>query len=165
MKKNNLIWTYILIWISNSNLKDIFVSSRTDKLAFSFHCCRDGRVGCPFYHSIHCCICKGTKQNREKAKNRYPQPRYHLNLCPFCPSYMVFLELNYLLWYCLILQDCHYFFVDHSDESRTMVVEQEDCSFHHPEQEQGGSSASINTQDSESKLIVWLYWKVCFFFI
>ncbi len=45
-------------------------------------------------------------------------------------------------------------FVDHSDESRTMVVEQEDCSFHHPEQEQGGSSASINTQDSESKLIV-----------
>ncbi|XP_073679456.1 tumor necrosis factor receptor superfamily member 9a [Garra rufa] len=43
---------------------------------------------------------------------------------------------------------------DHSDESRIMVVEQEDCSFRHPEQEQGGSSESINTQDSESKLIV-----------
>ncbi|KAK2885471.1 hypothetical protein Q8A67_016308 [Cirrhinus molitorella] len=43
---------------------------------------------------------------------------------------------------------------DRSDESRIMVVEQEDCSFRHPEQEQGGSSESINTQDSESKLIV-----------
>uniref|UniRef100_A0A673IZ88 Tumor necrosis factor receptor superfamily member 9-like n=1 Tax=Sinocyclocheilus rhinocerous TaxID=307959 RepID=A0A673IZ88_9TELE len=40
------------------------------------------------------------------------------------------------------------------DESRIMTVEQEDCSFRHPEQEQGGSSESINTQDSESKLIV-----------
>uniref|UniRef100_A0A9J7ZN04 Tumor necrosis factor receptor superfamily, member 9a n=4 Tax=Cyprinus carpio TaxID=7962 RepID=A0A9J7ZN04_CYPCA len=43
---------------------------------------------------------------------------------------------------------------DHSDESRIMVVEQEDCSFRQPEQEQCGSSESINTQDSESKLIV-----------
>lgn len=43
---------------------------------------------------------------------------------------------------------------DRSDESRIMVVEQEDCSFRHPEQEQGGSSDSINTQDSDSKLIV-----------
>ncbi|XP_050952022.1 tumor necrosis factor receptor superfamily member 9a isoform X2 [Labeo rohita] len=43
---------------------------------------------------------------------------------------------------------------DRSDESRIMIVEQEDCSFRHPEQEQGGSSESINTQDSESKLIV-----------
>lgn len=38
-----------------------------------------------------------------------------------------------------------------------MVVDQEACSFRHPEQEQGGSSESISTQDSESKLIVWLY--------
>ncbi|XP_043080397.1 tumor necrosis factor receptor superfamily member 9a [Puntigrus tetrazona] len=43
---------------------------------------------------------------------------------------------------------------DHSAESRIMVVDQEDCSFRHPEQEQGGSLDSINTQDSESKLIV-----------
>ncbi|XDV46187.1 hypothetical protein PO909_014122 [Leuciscus waleckii] len=43
---------------------------------------------------------------------------------------------------------------DRSDESRIMVVEQEDCSFRHPEQEQGGSSESISTQDSDSKLIV-----------
>ncbi|KAK9954114.1 hypothetical protein ABG768_016213 [Culter alburnus] len=43
---------------------------------------------------------------------------------------------------------------DNSDESGIMVVEQEDCSCHRPEQEQGGSSESINTQDSESKLIV-----------
>uniref|UniRef100_A0A8C2DYU3 Tumor necrosis factor receptor superfamily, member 9a n=1 Tax=Cyprinus carpio TaxID=7962 RepID=A0A8C2DYU3_CYPCA len=43
---------------------------------------------------------------------------------------------------------------DHSDVSRIMIVEQEDCSFRHPEQEQGSSSESINTQDSESKLIV-----------
>lgn len=35
-----------------------------------------------------------------------------------------------------------------------MIVEQEDCSCRRPEQEQGGSSESINTQDSESKLIV-----------
>ncbi|XP_051518759.1 tumor necrosis factor receptor superfamily member 9-like isoform X2 [Myxocyprinus asiaticus] len=40
------------------------------------------------------------------------------------------------------------------EDSRIMIVEQEDCSFHHPEQEQGGSSESISTQDSESKLIV-----------
>ncbi|XP_056096367.1 tumor necrosis factor receptor superfamily member 9a [Rhinichthys klamathensis goyatoka] len=39
------------------------------------------------------------------------------------------------------------------DESRIMVGEQADCSFRHPEQEQG-SSESINTQDSDSKLIV-----------
>ncbi|XP_051735055.1 tumor necrosis factor receptor superfamily member 9a [Ctenopharyngodon idella] len=43
---------------------------------------------------------------------------------------------------------------DNSDESRIMIVEQEDCSCRRPEQEQGGSSESINTQDSESKLIV-----------
>ncbi|XP_051516927.1 tumor necrosis factor receptor superfamily member 9-like [Myxocyprinus asiaticus] len=41
-----------------------------------------------------------------------------------------------------------------SEVSRNMIVEQEACSFHHPEQEQGGSSESISTQDSESKLIV-----------
>lgn len=41
-----------------------------------------------------------------------------------------------------------------SEDSRIIVVEQEACSFHHPEQEQGGSSESISTQDSESKLIV-----------
>uniref|UniRef100_UPI003F4A93E8 tumor necrosis factor receptor superfamily member 9a isoform 3 precursor n=1 Tax=Danio rerio TaxID=7955 RepID=UPI003F4A93E8 len=41
-----------------------------------------------------------------------------------------------------------------SDDSTIMVVEQEHCSFHHPEQEQGGSSQSINTENSESKLIV-----------
>ncbi|KAK3518837.1 hypothetical protein QTP70_014993 [Hemibagrus guttatus] len=35
-----------------------------------------------------------------------------------------------------------------------MVEHEEACSFHQPEQEQGGSSESINTQDSESKLIV-----------
>ncbi|XP_056305707.1 tumor necrosis factor receptor superfamily member 9a isoform X2 [Danio aesculapii] len=43
---------------------------------------------------------------------------------------------------------------DNSDDSTIMVVEQEHCSFHHPEQEQGGSSQSINTENSESKLIV-----------
>ncbi|XP_052449950.1 tumor necrosis factor receptor superfamily member 9a [Carassius gibelio] len=43
---------------------------------------------------------------------------------------------------------------DDSDVSSIMIVEQEDCSFRHPEQEQGSSSESINTQDSESKLIV-----------
>lgn len=43
---------------------------------------------------------------------------------------------------------------DNSVDSGIMVVEQEDCSFHHPEQEQGGSSQSINTENSESKLIV-----------
>lgn len=73
-------WTaYVSIWMSNSYLKDNFVSSRTEKMASSFHCCRDGRVCCPLYHSISGCICKGTKQNRE-AKNRYPWPRYNLNL-------------------------------------------------------------------------------------
>ncbi|XP_056588900.1 tumor necrosis factor receptor superfamily member 9a [Triplophysa dalaica] len=41
-----------------------------------------------------------------------------------------------------------------SEDSRIMVVDQEACSFRHPEQEQGGSSESISTQDSESKLIV-----------
>ncbi|MCI4387291.1 hypothetical protein PGIGA_G00072480 [Pangasianodon gigas] len=35
-----------------------------------------------------------------------------------------------------------------------MVEHDEACSFHQPEQEQGGSSESINTQDSETKLIV-----------
>ncbi|KAK7132484.1 hypothetical protein R3I93_018879 [Phoxinus phoxinus] len=43
---------------------------------------------------------------------------------------------------------------DSSDESRNMATEQEDCSYRHPEQEQGGSSDSIDTQDSDSKLIV-----------
>ncbi|XP_055044013.2 tumor necrosis factor receptor superfamily member 9a [Misgurnus anguillicaudatus] len=41
-----------------------------------------------------------------------------------------------------------------SEDSIIMPAEQEACSYHHPEQEQGGSSESINTQDSESKLIV-----------
>ncbi|KAK2825433.1 hypothetical protein Q7C36_019360 [Tachysurus vachellii] len=40
-------------------------------------------------------------------------------------------------------------------ELTIMMVEREEaCSFHQPEQEQGGSSDSINTQDSETKLIV-----------
>ncbi|XP_067302026.1 tumor necrosis factor receptor superfamily member 9a isoform X2 [Pseudorasbora parva] len=43
---------------------------------------------------------------------------------------------------------------EHSDDSSIIVVEQEDCSCHRPEQEQGGSTESISTQDSESKLIV-----------
>ncbi|KAM9445781.1 tumor necrosis factor receptor superfamily member 9a isoform 1-T2 [Clarias gariepinus] len=35
-----------------------------------------------------------------------------------------------------------------------VVAHEEPCSFHQPEQEQGGSLESINTQDSETKLIV-----------
>ncbi|XP_035378539.1 tumor necrosis factor receptor superfamily member 9a [Electrophorus electricus] len=35
-----------------------------------------------------------------------------------------------------------------------MVERDETCSYHQPEQEQGGSSESISTQDSDSKLIV-----------
>ncbi|KAG1961141.1 tumor necrosis factor receptor superfamily member 9a [Pimephales promelas] len=42
---------------------------------------------------------------------------------------------------------------DRPDESRILVGVPPDCSFRHPEQEQG-SSESINTQDSDSKLIV-----------
>ncbi|XP_076874573.1 tumor necrosis factor receptor superfamily member 9a [Brachyhypopomus gauderio] len=41
------------------------------------------------------------------------------------------------------------------EELTIMIVEpDESCSYHQPEQEQGGSSESISTQDSESKLIV-----------
>lgn len=35
-----------------------------------------------------------------------------------------------------------------------MVDREEVCSFHQPEQEEGGSSESLSTQCSESKLIV-----------
>ncbi|TRY82521.1 hypothetical protein DNTS_013831 [Danionella cerebrum] len=42
---------------------------------------------------------------------------------------------------------------DISEESRIVAEEQEDCSCRHPEQEQGGSSNSIHTQSSESKLL------------
>ncbi|XP_017342811.1 tumor necrosis factor receptor superfamily member 9a [Ictalurus punctatus] len=42
----------------------------------------------------------------------------------------------------------------HGELTIMMVEHEEACSFHQPEQEQGGSSESINTQDSETKLIV-----------
>ncbi|XP_017564082.1 tumor necrosis factor receptor superfamily member 9a [Pygocentrus nattereri] len=41
------------------------------------------------------------------------------------------------------------------EELRVMIMEHDDaCSFRQPEQEQGGSSESLSTQDSESKLIL-----------
>ncbi|KAI4875603.1 hypothetical protein NFI96_020121 [Prochilodus magdalenae] len=41
------------------------------------------------------------------------------------------------------------------EELRVMIIEHDDaCSFRQPEQEQGGSSESISSEDSETKLIV-----------